>query len=77
MSGFIFCSEPVSYAAVEEDCTSGLVIEVFDDSDKVGADVLLHVALKAVCQTLLKVFLKSMKTWWRSCGAGDIFVSAY
>ena len=36
------CSEPVSYAAVEEDCTSGLVIEVFDDSDKVGADVLLH-----------------------------------
>ena len=35
------CSEPVSYAAVEEDCTSGLVIEVFDDSDKVGADVVL------------------------------------
>ena len=33
----------VSYAAVEEDCTSGLVIEVFEDSDKVGADiVLLH-----------------------------------
>ena len=28
--------EPVSYAAVEEDCIySGLVIEVFDDSDKV------------------------------------------
>ena len=35
------CSEPVSYTAVEEDCTSGLVIEVFDDSDQVGADVLL------------------------------------
>ena len=33
--------EPVSYAAVEEDCTGGLVIEVFDDSDKVGADVVL------------------------------------
>ena len=32
---------PVSYAAVEEDCTSGLAIEVFDDSDKVGADVVL------------------------------------
>ena len=31
-----------SYAAVEEDCSSGLVKEVFDDSDKVGADVLLH-----------------------------------
>ena len=35
--------ESVSYAAVEEDCTSGLVIEVFDDLDKVCADiVLLH-----------------------------------
>ena len=31
----------VSYAAVEEDCTSGLVIGVFEHSDKVGADVLL------------------------------------
>ena len=28
MSESICCSEPVSYAAVEEDCTSGLVIEV-------------------------------------------------
>ena len=34
-------SEPVSYAAVEEDGTSGLGIEVFDGSDKVGADVVL------------------------------------
>ena len=43
MSDSNCCSEPVSYAAVEDDCTSGLVIEVFDDSDKVGADlVLLH-----------------------------------
>ena len=33
--------EPVSYAAVEEDGTSGLVIEVFDDLDKAGADVVL------------------------------------
>ena len=32
----------LTYAAVEEDCTIGLVIEVFDDSDKVGADVRLH-----------------------------------
>ena len=29
------------YAAVEEDCTSGLVTDVFDDLDKVCADVLL------------------------------------
>ena len=36
------CLEPVSYAVVEEDGTSGLVIEVFYDLDKVGADVLLH-----------------------------------
>ena len=35
------CSEPVSYAAVEEDGTSGLVIEVSDDLDKVCADVVL------------------------------------
>ena len=33
--------KPVSYAAVEENGTSGLVIEVFDDSDKVGAGVVL------------------------------------
>ena len=35
------CLEPVSYAAVEEDSTSGLVIEIFDDLDKVVADVVL------------------------------------
>ena len=34
-------SEPVSYAAVEKDGTSGLVTEVFDDLDKVCADVVL------------------------------------
>ena len=33
--------EPASYIAVDEDCTSGLVIEVIDDSDKVCADVVL------------------------------------
>ena len=33
--------EPVSYAAVEEDCTGGLVIEVSDGLDTVGADVVL------------------------------------
>ena len=36
----------VSYAAVKEDCTSGLVIEVFDDVDKVGADVAFYAVLK-------------------------------
>ena len=33
--------ELVSHAAVEEDCTSGLVIEVFDGWDKVCVDVVL------------------------------------
>ena len=28
------CSEPVSYAAVKQDGTTGLDIEVFDDLDK-------------------------------------------
>ena len=43
MSDSSCCSELLSYAAVEEDCTSDLVIEVFDNSDKVGADVVfLH-----------------------------------
>ena len=37
------CSEPVSYAAVEEDGTGGLVVEVFDDLEKVcTVVVLLH-----------------------------------
>ena len=36
-----FSSERVSYAAVEEDGTCGLVIEVFDDLNKVYADVVL------------------------------------
>ena len=35
------CSEPASYAAVEEDGTIGHVIEVFNYLDKVGADVVL------------------------------------
>ena len=35
------CSEAVSNAAVEEDGTNGPVIEVFDDLDKVCADVVL------------------------------------
>ena len=45
--------KPVSYAAVEEDCTSGLVIEVFDDSDtRITLVLMLYffmVAHKAVC----------------------------
>ena len=43
------CFEPVFYAAVEEDCISGLVIEVFDGSDKVGADLILHQGCPQSC----------------------------
>ena len=61
MSDSNCCSEPVSYAAVEEDGTSGLVIEVFDDSDKVGADVVCLHGCPQRCmpkhvQGLLKVY---------------------
>ena len=58
--------EPVSYAAVEEDGTGGLVREVFDDSDKVGADVLLHGCQQSCMPNPVEAFLKSMKsmkTW--------------
>ena len=41
MSNSNCCLEPLSYAAVEEDCTSDLVIKVCDDSDMVGTDVVL------------------------------------
>ena len=34
-------SEPATCAAVEGDHSGGLVVEVFDDSDKVGTDILL------------------------------------
>ena len=49
MSDSNCCSEPVSYAAVEVDCTRSLVIEVFDDSDKVGADVVLLHGCPQIC----------------------------
>ena len=41
MSDSNCCSEQISYAAVDENDTCGLVIEVFDDLDKVCADVVL------------------------------------
>ena len=53
--------EPVSYAAVEQDCTDGFVIEAFDDSNKVGADVVLLHGSQQLCmpnpvEGLLEVF---------------------
>ena len=48
MSDSSCCSEPVSYAAVEEESTGCLAIEVFDDLDKVCADVVpLHGCLQS------------------------------
>ena len=53
------CSEPVSNAAVAEDSTSGLVIEVFDDLDKVGADVLfLHGCTQSCMQNPVEGLLE-------------------
>ena len=50
--------------AVEEDCTGGFIIEVFDDSDMVGADVvLLHGCSQNYMPSLSNAFLKCMKTW--------------
>ena len=51
----------MSYSAVEEDCTSGLVIEVFDDSDMVWADVVILIDCPQSCmprpvEGLLEVF---------------------
>ena len=69
MSDSNCCSESVSYAAVEEDGTSGLVIEVFDDLDKVGAAVVFRhwcpqscmpnpvEGLLEVCEDMVKVLL--------------------
>ena len=34
-------SEPVSYAIIKVDCTSGLVVKVFNDLDQVGINVML------------------------------------
>ena len=55
--------EPVSYAAVEEDGTIGLVIEVFLMTWMRFVLYFFMVAHKASCQTLSEAFLKSMKTW--------------
>ena len=64
MSDSNCCPESVSYAAVEEDCTSGLVIEVFNDAGKVGADViLLHGCPQSCMPNPVGALLKSMKTW--------------
>ena len=41
--------ESAYYAAVQEDCTSGLIVEMFDDSDVVGADVVLLLGCLQSC----------------------------
>ena len=60
MSDSNCCSEPVSYAAVEEDGTSGLLsIEIFVDLDKVCADVvLLHGCPQSCMPNSVEGFLK-------------------
>ena len=43
----LFGSNPI--CGVEDDCTSDLVIEVFDDSNKVGADLVLFYGCPKNC----------------------------
>ena len=33
-------SEPVSYVTIKVDCASGIVVEVYNDLDQVGVDVI-------------------------------------
>ena len=67
------CSEPVSYADVEDDCTTGRVIEVFDDLDKVGADVLLlHNCPQSCMPNPVKGLKVHEDTVRGLAGAGDI-----
>ena len=40
MSDFDCSSEPVSYVTIKVDCTSGLVVEVFNDLDQVSVDAI-------------------------------------
>ena len=62
--GLKLFSKLVSYDAVEEDCTSGLIIEVFDDQDKVGADVILLRCYPQTCMpNPVKSLLEVIKTW--------------
>ena len=63
------CSEPVSCAVVEEDGTSGLVIKVSDDSDKVGAVVVL---LHGCPQSCMPNPVESHRHGRGLAGAGNI-----
>ena len=62
------------HVPVEEDCTGGLVIEVFDDSDKVGADVvLLHGCPQSCMPNLVEGLLEVRRHCRGLAGSGDIF----
>ena len=47
------CSETVFYVAVEEVCTCGIIIEVFDDSDKISVDGILYHGCPQSCMPSL------------------------
>ena len=54
----------VCYAAVEEDGTSGLVIEVLDDSEWVGADVVVLRGCPQICMSIpVEGLLEVYETW--------------
>ena len=57
LSDVTYCLELVFYAAVEEDCTGGLVTEVPDDSE-VGVDVVLHLCPQSCVPNPVKGLLE-------------------
>ena len=68
--------EPVSYAAAEEESTSGLVTVVFDDSDKVGADVVLLHGRQQICMpNPVKGLLEAYEDMTEVLLALDIFLT--
>ena len=63
---------------VEEDSTSGLVIDVFDDLDKVCANVvLLHGCPQSCMPNPVKGLLEVYEDSRGLAGAGDIFLRGF
>ena len=64
MSNSYCSSEPFSYAATEQDCTLGLVIQIFNGSYDAGVDLyVLIVAHKAVTKWIKSYLLQCFGTF--------------
>ena len=66
----------ISLSAIEEDCTGGLVTEVFDDSDVVGADIaLLHGCPQSCMSNPVEGFLEVYEDMVAVLLALDMFLT--